>query len=185
MSGRLFDRLTDGAGFAVLLAISGVIVLPILFLGLVLLLPMLVLDLAAHGADAETLALATLPLGGVIGVVGLLRARWGTARPERHNVTATLIFLAIGAITAAAVGGLVLVEALVQARTFGSPQPLLSVLFASANAVWIVSGIAAVRRLARRLAERTGEAIDAVPVLLLLVVLVLAWTVVLVTAANA
>lgn len=185
MSGRLFDRLTDSAGFTVLLVVSGTIVLPILFLGLVLLLPMLALRLIVDGAEPEMLAVASLPVGGAIGMVGWLRARSGSAWPERHNVIATLICLAIGGVTAAAVGGSVLVVALLDVGASGSPWPLAAVIFSAANGILILSGIAAMRRLARRVAERTSEPVDAVPVLLLLVVLALAWTVVLLTAANA
>ena len=112
-----------------------------------------------------------LSVGGVLGVVGYARARIGVRNLDRHNVSATLLCLAGGIVTALAVAGYAVFGTLVGLRSpWSSPGWVsLTTLFAAANVVWAVSGIAWMQRLPRRYAERTGGRSTACRVLLFVI----------------
>src|SRR5512138_2232947 len=105
MRRQLIDRMVDTTAFSFLLALSSLIVLPVLAVG-VLVSP-LILATSFLKPGTSAIAFIMLSTGGAIGIVGWLRARWGARTPERHNVGLTLAFLAIGIATALAVGAFV------------------------------------------------------------------------------
>ncbi len=172
MERQLIDRLADTTLFRVLLVLSGLMVLPVLGLGL-LFSPLALLS--TYSAPAVgSVAFVVLSTGGALGITGWLRARWGTRMPERHNIGVTLALITIGIATALAVGGFVAIVAIVEFwRPWGWEGPPVVVVgaFVAAHGVWIVSGVAWIERLTRSYVERTGREYDAIPVALLLVAL--------------
>ena len=186
MDRALIDRWTDTAGFRAALFFSGVLVLPVLALGLATTVGMLV---AAAGNAQFSLfdggVIALLSLGGALGVAGLLRARWGARHADRHNVTATLICLAIGIATALGVAGAVAAELVAGAFGFRSWNvgTAVAALFVAAHACWVLWGIAWMQRLTRRYSERTGRRFDAIPAVMLGVAIALATSAAFVTGA--
>jgi hypothetical protein len=177
--------MTDTLAFRILLALSGLMVLPVLALGL--LFAPIALVVSFLEPDASTLAFALLSVGGAAGLVGWLRARWGARTPERHNVGLTLALVVVGIVTALAVGGLVTYIAILQWTPWGwsSPELTAAAAFVVAQGVWIVSGIAGIERLMFSYAVRTGRTFDAIPIALLLVALGLVLAVVLAAATLA
>src|SRR5512134_2416191 len=128
------DRWTDTDAFRAALFFSGLLVLPVLALGLVVTLWMLVVS-AGNGQfslfDGGVIAL--LSWGGALGIVGLVRANWGARHAERHNVTATLICLAIGIATALGVAGVVVTELLSDAFGEWHVGTAIAALFLAAH----------------------------------------------------
>jgi len=186
MRRQMIDRMADTTGFRILLLLSGLVVLPVLALGL--LFSPIALVASIIEPDAGSVAFLLSSTGGAIGIVGWLRARWGARTPERHNVGLTLALIAIGIATALAVGGFVTYLLLTQFRYSwgGSGPPLIALAaFVVAHGVWIVSGIAWIERLTFSYAVRTGRIFDAIPITLLLVALGLALAVVLAAATLA
>jgi hypothetical protein len=177
MERALIDRWTDTAAFRAALFFSAVLVLPVLALGLVTTVGMLV---AAGGSaqlsvlDGGSIALPSL--GGALGIAGLVRAQWAARTAKRHNVTVTLICLAIGIATALGVAGVVVAELVTNALALGKWRVWASIAaaFVAAHACWVLWGIAWMQRLMRRYAERTGHAYDATPAILLGVAIALA-----------
>ncbi len=183
MRRQLIDRMADTTAFRILLLLSGLMVLPVLALGLLLSPIALVASVMEPGAG--DLAFFLLSLGGAIGITGWLRARWGARTPERHNVGLTLALLAVGIATAFAVGGFVTYVAITELwKPWGWTGPPLAAVatFVLAHGVWIVSGIAWIERLTFSYAVRTGQIFDAIPLALLLVALGLVLAVVLAAA---
>jgi hypothetical protein len=158
----------------------------VLALGLVTTVGMLV---AAAGNAQFSLfdggVIALPSLGGALGIVGLLRAHWGARHAERHNVTATLICLAIGIATALGVAVVVVVELMSTSFDYGRWHVgnAIAALFVAAHACWVLWGIAWMQRLTRRYAEQAGRAFDATPVVLLGVAIALATSAAFVTGA--
>ena len=186
MRRQMIDRMADTTAFRILLLVSGLMVLPVLALGL-LLSPFFLVGLIAY-PDAGSLAFVLLSTGGAIGIFGWLRARWGARTPDRHNVGLTLVLLAIGIVTALAVGGFVTYFAITEFwKPWGWTGPPLfaAAAFVFAHGVWIVSGIAWIERLTFSYAVRTGRIFDAIPIALLLVSLGLVLAVVLAAATLA
>jgi hypothetical protein len=175
----LIDRWTDTTAFRIALALSGALVLPVLALGiLVTVIGGTVLLAEETAVGFEQLGFGLLSAGGVLGLVGYGRALIGVKKPDRHNVTATLLCLVAGVATALVVAGYAIVGTLDGLREPWASLAWVSLttLFASANLVWALSGIAWLRRLPRRYAERTGRAFDGLPTLLLFVAVALAAT---------
>ena len=172
MRRQIIDRMADTTAFRILLLLSGLMVLPVLALGL-LMSPIALIALVME-PEARGLAFLLLSIGGVIGIIGWLRARWGARTPERHNVALTLALIAIGIATALAMAGVVTYFAVTE---FWNPwgwtgPPLVAVVtFVVAHGVWIVAGIAWIERLTFSYAVRTGRIFDAIPIALLLVAL--------------
>jgi hypothetical protein len=179
MRTQLFDRWTDTRLFRVALLLAALVVAPVLALGLaVTVIGGGVLLLDGEMPGLEETAFGLLSAGGTLGMFGYLRAHAGAARPDRHNLTATLLCLAVGIATALAVACVavffwVLVTD-VDGPWNGSASVGIPMLFVVANLLWAMSGIAWSQRLRRRYAEVVGHAFDSLPVLLLFVALALA-----------
>jgi len=175
MHTHLFDRWSDTTAFRIALVLSGVLVLPVLALGVMVTAIGGSITLAEPSAfGLGQVVFALLAVGGALGFVGYLRAHFGIKDPCRHNVTATLLFLTAGVLAALSVAGGVLVWALAIAmerwpRDFHDATFLfvLGALFAAANLVWAFAGIARMQRLMDRYAEKTGRAFDGLPIVLL------------------
>jgi len=179
----MIDRAADTTGFRILLLVSGLMALPVLALGL-LVSPFLPIGLT-FSPDAGALVFVVLSIGGGIGIVGWLRARWGARTPERHNVGLTLAFLATGIATALATGGIVAYTAITELSNpwgWKGPPVVAAATFVFAHGVWIVCGIAWIERLMFAYAVRTGRIFDAIPDAMLLVALGLALAVVFASA---
>jgi hypothetical protein len=175
MSRPLIDRWTDTRTFRFLLLLSALVALPVLavgFLTTVIAGPVLLLIDRAP-IDVEQAVFGLLSVGGAVGFLGYLRAHSGARTPDRHNVTATLLCLAAGVLTALAVASFGVVDSLRSPWT-SEAWVALAALFAAANLMWAVSGIAWMQRLRRRYAEHTGHAFDGLPALLLFVAAALA-----------
>jgi hypothetical protein len=184
MNKALIDRWTETLAFRATLLVSGVIVLPVLALGL--LTTLWILALAASRPEVSFFdggPIFFLSAGGAVGIVGLWRAHWGDKGAARHNVGVTIVCLAIGIATALSVAGLVIAEVASDALEFGRWQAWswISALFATAHICWVLWGIGSMQRLARCYAERTGRAFDGMPVAVLSVAIVLATTAMLIT----
>jgi hypothetical protein len=180
MHRALIDRCTDTTPFRLALLCAALAVVPVLLMGVATTLiggVVMLGGLPGVQLQLEQAVFALLSLGGALGFVGYLRAHRGARKPDRHNVTATLLCLAAGVVTALAVAGYAVTVLLDGLRSpWGSPvvEVALATLFAAANLVWAVAGIAWMQRLPRCYVERTGRAFDGVPALLLFVALALA-----------
>jgi hypothetical protein len=173
MRARFVDRWTDNGWFRGLHALTGVVVLPTLALGLVVAVTLLF----DGGYGEEAVVFLALPIGGLIGVVGWLRAHWGAGAPCRHDLTLTLVMLGVGVLTALAVfavplGGFV-------AELTMTPRPsAVSLAVCAAVAlcpfVWVLAGIGWMQRSVRLYALHTGMRFDALPALMLFVAVALA-----------
>jgi hypothetical protein len=169
------ERWTDTTAFRLMLFCGGLVALPVLALGLLTTSWLLSVAVVEQRAEIEAAVIVFLSIGGALGVLGYLRAHWGAKEPRRHNVTATLLCLAIGIVTALAVAGVVAAEAV--ERIFAGRFTLrlcFAALFVAAHLVWVAAGVAWMQRLPRRYAESTGRAFDSLPVVLLFVAVALA-----------
>jgi len=180
MRRQMIDRMADTLGFRILLFASGLMVLPGLALGL-LVSPFFLAGFIM-APDAAGLVFVSLALGGGIGIIGWMRARWGARTPERHNVGLTLAMLAIGTVTALAMTGIVAYSAITDLSWRWSGALLVAAMLVVAHGAWVVVGIAWIERLMFSYAVRTGRTFDAIPVALLLVALGLVLAVVLASA---
>lgn len=185
MSRHLIERLTDTTAFNVALAFAMALALPVLALGVIVSIGLLVAALVQQEANTLGTAIVVLSAGGAIGVIGWVRARQGISRPAGHNVTATLVCLAIGTATALAVAAFAAVPTAVSWREpWGPAAGLPTVLFAAAHAVWVLAGIGWMQRVMRCHAEHTGRVFDGIPATLLCVAITLAATAALVTLLS-
>lgn len=184
---RAIDRWADTTVFRVALMFAALGVFPVLLLGI----GVTVIGAAkvlAYGwpGDLEpgAIALALLSMGGTCGFAGYWRAHRGVKDPRRHNVTATLVLLAAGVLTAIQVAGIVVTVVLGSGSGFWTARHLYvaAALFAAANLVGAFSGIAWMQRLLHRYRESTGVAFNGLPVLLLCVALALATAAIVSTA---
>ena len=181
MDRPLLDRWTDTTVFGVALAISGAMVFPVLALGLVVSVGMVGFAFAQQTTEVFGAVIVVLAAGGAVGVIGWMRARHQVWSPEEYNLTATLVCLVVGAITALAVGAIVAVplSAMMPERAYAWP----GFLFVAANVVWGLHGIGWMQRLARRYAEETGRAFDGIPTVALVITIALAVAATLITTA--
>jgi hypothetical protein len=181
------DRWADTTAFRVALVFAALGVLPVLFVGVGM---TLVGGLKAfvYGWPGElelgAMALPLLSAGGACGFVGYVRALSGMKKPQRHNVTATLVLLTAGVLAAISVAGIVIATVLGAGLPYREAANVLvaAALFAAANLLWAFSGIAWMQRLLHRYRETTGRAFDGLPVVLLFVALALATAAVITTA---
>jgi amino acid transporter len=154
------DRWTDTIVFRAALFCSGVLVLPVLALGLLTTLWMLVF--ASRSSEFSVLdggPVALLSLGGGLGILGLLRAHRGTKEAARRDIAGTLVCLAIGIATALGVAGLVAADLVADALEFGWQRgSWISALFVAAHVCWVLWGVGSMQKLTRRYVERTGRA---------------------------
>lgn len=177
MHRHAIDRCADTPLFRFVLLFAGLAVLPVLLTGLVATVigsAAFVIDRSA--VEIEQAAFALLSAGGALGFLGYWRAHGGALRPHSHNVTATLTCLAAGVVTALVVAGYTVAGALNGWKNpwSGGSWVTLAALFAAANLVWAVSGIAWMQRLSHHYAEKVGRAFDSLPVMLLWVSIALA-----------
>jgi len=184
MRKHLIDRLTATAGFRFVHVIAALFIFPVLGLG-VLLTPMfLFMSDRSQGLPPEDVGMAVLSMGGALGMVGWLRAILASRAPERHNITATLVCLALGAVTALAVCGYI-ASVTVEMLSASGPSTGLALwvlAFAAANVVWIFVGIGWIQRLTWLYAARTGKTFDGLPAVLLFMAVSLAIAATLVAA---
>jgi hypothetical protein len=179
MDRSMLDRWTDTTVFRLLLFFSGCLVLPMLGIGvLTTLIGGAIVVMDAPAVDLEQAVFAVLSIGGAVGLIGYLRAHGAGKEPSRHDLTATLICLAVGIGTALAVAVFVAVEAIDSWRSPWGRNAWLGLagLFVAANLVWALAGAAWMQRLPGRYAAKTGRAFDGLPVVLFLVALALATT---------
>lgn len=182
MDRRLIERWTDTTGFGIALGLSGAFVFPVLALGLIASVVLIGVGVVQRTAEFAGAAIVVLSLGGVVGAVGVLRASKAARSPATHNVTATLVCLAIGAATALALAGIVAYPAGLMLAERGAPLRILpGVLAVAALVIWSVFGIGRIQRVARRYAEVTGRALDGMPAAMLCVAIALATTAALIT----
>jgi hypothetical protein len=177
MTRPLIERCTDTIAFRLALALAGLAVVPVLLMGVqATLIGGAMLFGGRSALELEHAAVALLSVGGALGFVGFLRSPWGVKAPDRHNVTATLVFLAAGVLAALSVAAFVLATAAASwLEPWGSSVWLvLGALFAMANLVWALAGLASMQRLVRRYAQHTGRVFDGLPVLILFVAIALA-----------
>jgi uncharacterized protein with PQ loop repeat len=177
MGTHLIDRLTSALGFRVLFVVSAVLVLPVLALGLfVTSVFFLAMTNARYDEMAEMLGFVSLSLGGAIGTLGWVLSLVAARNPERYNLTAIFVCLAVGVVTALVVT-IYSIRQIVE--SIDSPWGLrLSApgfgVFAIATTIWVLDGIGRMQVLARRYRERTGRVFDGLSVAMLLVALALA-----------
>lgn len=176
MEKSLLDRWTDTTTFRLLLFLSALVAVPVLLLGLTTTVGLLAAAVAMQRAELEGAAVVLLSAGGSLGLLGYWRAHRGAKAPRRHNLTATLLCLAIGIVTALFVAGFVAAESI---ESWLSPWgaahwPVFAALFVAAHVVWAVAGVAWMQRLPRCYAEKTGGAFDSLPVVFLFVAIALA-----------
>jgi hypothetical protein len=179
MRRALIDRCTDTTPFRLALLCAALAVVPVLLMGVATTLiggVVMLGGLPGVQLRLEQAVFALLSLGGALGFGGYLRAHRGVRKPDGHNVTATLLCLAAGVVAALAVAGYAVTASLDGLRSpWGSPvEAALATLFAAANFVWAVAGVAWMQRLPRCYVERTGRAFDGVPALMLFIALALA-----------
>ena len=185
MHTRAIDRWADTMWFRLVLLLAGLAVLPVLLMGVVATVFGSAAVLSGRSSvDFAQAAFALLSAGGLLGFLGYWRAHGGALRPHGHNVTATLTCLAAGVVAALVVAGYTVAGVLSGWREPWSNGPwvVMPALFAAANLVWALSGIAWMQRLSRRYAEKTDRAFDNLPVILLCVAIALATAAALTTA---
>lgn len=173
MGAHLIDRLTATLGFRVLFVLSAMLVLPVLALGLFFTSAFLLSLIGGQEAAPEILGFASLSLGGAIGTLGWVLSLVAARNPERYNLTAILVCLAVGVVTALAVTAYSVGEIVEHLGGLRFLVPAFG-LFAVATTVWAIDGIGRMQVLMRRYRERTGRVFDGLPVGMLLVALVLA-----------
>jgi hypothetical protein len=187
----LLDRWTDTTVFRGLLFFSGCLVLPVLGIGvLTTVVGGAVVVMEGSPVDVEQVVFALLSIGGAVGFVGYLRAHRAARAPSRHDITATLVCLAVGIGTALAVAVFVAAQGVETWLTPWGRNAWLGPVaaFAAANAVWAFAGAAWMQRLTRVHAEhelvggkQVGRAFDSLPLVLLLVAIALTTAALLVT----
>jgi hypothetical protein len=188
MHRALLDRWTDTTAFRCVLLLAGLVVLPVLGIGaLTTVVGASIILRQQLTVDIEQMAFGMLALGGTLGMVGYARAHRAVRAPGRHSIATTLLLLGIGAVTALMVASFVASEAIASWSTTwrSAIWPGLAALFAAANLVWVLAGIAWMQRLPRIYAEKTGRGFDSLPVMLLFVALVLTTAAALATTAAA
>jgi hypothetical protein len=149
----LLERLTSSTAFAVLFAIAATILAPTLLLGV--LVSAMALLFGFHRSD--DLALLLLTVGGVVGIVGLVRSRGAPA--SRMGYRLTLLALAIGLATAAAIVGAL-------AARVGLEDKLTLAAIALMVPVFL-AGLGGVARLRRLRAVAEGRVRDSLPLIFL------------------
>jgi hypothetical protein len=178
MRRHVIDRWYDTTAFGIALGLSGALVLPVLALGVMVTVIGGTVTLA-HSLDVQRwqVVIALLAVGGTLGFVGYLRAHRGINDPISHNLTATLLFLTAGILAALSVAGVVSLTATEISQRASSDAGFflaLGALFAAANLIWAIAGVARMQRLLDEYAQRTGRAFDGLPVVLLFVAIALA-----------
>lgn len=154
----LLERLTNSTAFAVLFGMASLVLAPSVLIGLFVL-PALFVPAARASSDVWTWLL--LSVGGVLGYVGLFRAR----RPSSSSADyrATLICLCIGI----AAGATVMAE-LVDSTVFDDAITAGAVVV---PAIPIVAALGRIARLRRLRAAAEGRVPDSLPLIFLTIAL--------------
>jgi hypothetical protein len=183
MHRSLIDRWTDTTPFGVVLAMSSALVFPVLGVGLFISFWMIGAAVMERTVELIGAVIVVLSVGGAAGIVGWLRARHQLRLPDSLSMTATLVFLSIGAATALAVSAIVVVPvSAAMMQPWGAPMEAWpGLLFPLANIVWALHGIGWMQRLMRRYAEDTGRPFDGMPTVALVITLALAIAAALIT----
>jgi hypothetical protein len=169
------ERWTDTDGFRIALGLSGVLVVPVLALGLAVSAVMLVVAVAEQTAEFAGAVVVALSLGGVAGLLGVLRARYAVRSPGTNDVTATLVCLAIVTATALAAAVIVAYPSVSMLGTWSSPvRTWPGLLVVAAHVVWVLFGVGRMHAVSRRYAEGTGRAFDGIPATMLFIAIALA-----------
>ena len=179
------DRWTDTTAFGVVLAMSSVLVFPVLGVGLIASFWMIAAALVERTAELVGAVVVVLTVGGAAGMLGWLRARNQVASLDSLSLTATLVFLSVGTATALAVGAIVAVPlSAAMMQPWGAPvEAWPALLFPVANLVWALHGIGWMQRLMRRYAEQTRRPFDGMPTVALVITIALAIAATLITTA--
>jgi hypothetical protein len=173
MGTHLIDRLTSTLGFRVLFVVSAVLVLPVLALGLLFTSGFLMAMMWQPEVAIEIFGFAALSLGGAVGTLGWVLALVAARNPERYNLTAIIVCLVVGVVTALAVTAYSIgqiAEELDNPWVSRFSAPAFGV-FGIATTIWALDGIGRMQQLVRRYRERTGHVFDAIPIVFLLVAL--------------
>jgi hypothetical protein len=165
----LLERLTSSTVFSVLFGIAATLLAPVVLLGLTLL-PGLVLGNA--NTELADKALLLLPIGGVIGYVGLFRARRPSTSTADYGTT--LVCLAIGIATAATIVGVFVAIGIgvdVDLRGVAASAVLRAAAAIAAAVVVlslpIVAALGDIARLRRLRAAAEGRVQDSLPLIFL------------------
>jgi hypothetical protein len=153
----LLERLTSSTAFAVLFGIAATILAPTLLLGV--LVSAMALIFGFH--ETDDLALLLVTFGGVVGVIGLARAR--RAPTSRFDYRLTLAALASGLVTAAAIVGAL------AART--GLEDKLTMAAIALMVPPFLAGLGRISRLRRLRAAAEGRVRDSLPLIFLAVAL--------------
>jgi hypothetical protein len=156
----LLERLTDSTAFAVLLVMASLVLAPVVLMGLFAMLALPSLLTHAWDVGSEGLTLLLLPAGGVIGYVGLFRARHPSSSATGYR--ATLICLGIGMVTAATVA-----IAIVRAAGLDDVKSACALV----PAIPIVAALGRIARLRRLRAAAERRVPDSLPLIFLAVAL--------------
>jgi hypothetical protein len=174
----LIDRCADTRVFRSALLLAGLVVFPVLVAGVVTTVigAGVALFSARSIVEPPLVVIAALSIGGVLGFVGYVRAHLGVRALREHNLTATLLCLAAGIVTALGLGGFAGAWALQVWRGpwDGAGWVSLFATFGFANLIWAFAGLAWTQRLHSRYSEATGHSFDSLPAVLLFVALALA-----------
>jgi len=183
MDRSLIDRWTDTTPFGVVLAMSSVLVFPVLGAGLIVSLLMIGAAVVARTAELVGAVVVVLTVGGAAGILGWLRARAQVTRADSLSMTVTLVCLSIGTATALAVGAIVAIPlSAAMMEPWGAPaEAWPGLLFPVANVIWAQHGIGWMQRLVRRYSEQTGRPFDGMPTVALVMTIALAMAAALIT----
>lgn len=188
MQRPLVDRCADTKAFRAVLLLASLVVLPVLVAGVVTAVigAGVAVFSARSSVEPPLVVIAALSGGGLLGFVGYVRARMGVRALQHHNLTATLLCLAAGTVTALGLGGFAGAWALQVWRAPWDSAGWVSLFatFGFANLVWAFSGLAWMQRLQGRYLESTGQRFDTLPALLLFVALALAAAAATITAMQ-
>jgi hypothetical protein len=157
----LLERLTGSTAFAVLFGSALLVLVPAVLLGLVVM-PSILAQSARQIGIGEWAAALLLPIGGLIGLAGLLRTAWPTKSLTAYRLT--MLCLGIGIATAT-----VPIGAIVIGNGLGDPlfEPVIVVVL-SLPVLAALGRIARLRRLRAAAEERVP---DDLPLVFLLVAL--------------
>ena len=150
----LLERLTSSTAFAVLFGIASIVLAPSVLMGIAML-PGIVFG-ELHPEIGDKLGLL-LPYGGLIGYIGLFRAR----RPPTSTADywGTLVCLGIGVATAATLAGSLI--------AIGAGVDLFSAGAIAVLSLPIVAALGRIARLRRLRAADEGRVLDSLPLIFL------------------
>jgi hypothetical protein len=149
----LLERLTSSTTFVVLLSIAATILAPTLLFGAII--SAVALIFGFH--ETDDLGILLFTVGGVVGIIGLARARRAPA--SRFDYRLTLVALASGLATAIAIVGVLVARAGVEDK--------LTLAATALMAPPLLAGLGSVARLRRLRAAAEGRVRDSLPLIFL------------------